>query len=63
MRYIYGMRARGFSPLCQPMVGLVEHWISPYEEYYDLLEYSRKLTREEELEYELDYLGEELCST
>ena len=59
MRYTYGMRARGFSPLCQPKEGLVEHWDSPYHEYYDLLEYNRKLTPEEEREYELDYLGEE----
>lgn len=61
-RYVYGMRARGFSPLCQPMNGLVEHWESRYEEYYDLLAYNRKLTRNEELDYELDYLGEEECS-
>ena len=64
-RYTYGMRARGFSPLCQPLNGLMEHWVSPSEEYYDLLEYNRRLTPEEEREYELDYLGEEeiACST
>ena len=58
-RYVYGMRLRGFAPMCQPKEGFVEHWDSPFKEYYDLLEYNRKLTHQEELDYELDYLGEE----
>ena len=64
MRYIYGMRARGYAPLAQPKEGLMEHWASAYEEYYDLLEYNRRLTEEEERKYQLDYLGEEeVCNT
>lgn len=60
MAYIYGMRLRGFAPLCQPKEGLIERMDSPSKKYYDLLKYNRKLTEQEQWEYELDYLGEEL---
>ena len=55
--YLYGMRLRGFSPGCQPMEGLVERRDDPTELYHDLLVYDRKLTEDEERQYELDYLG------
>lgn len=54
----YGMRLRGFAPLCQPKEGL--HYImdDPSGRYYDILVYDRKLTDKELSDYELDYLGE-----
>lgn len=53
----YGMRMRGFSLGCQPMSGLVD-WMDDGEGYHSILWYSRKLTKEEVEQYELDYLGE-----
>ena len=55
--YLYGMRLRGFSPGCQPGEGLAERRDDPTELYHDLLVYDRKLTEDEEKQYELDYLG------
>ena len=55
--YLYGMRLRGFSPGCQPREGPVERRDDPTELYHDLLVYDRKLTEDEEKQYELDYLG------
>lgn len=55
--YVYGMRLRGFAPGCQPMDGLVE-WKDEELGYHSVLWYSRKLTEEELVEYELAYLGE-----
>lgn len=57
MNYIYGMRLRGFAPLCQPKNGLVERRDS--NEYHDILVYNRELTAEELRAYELDYIGVE----
>lgn len=54
--YLYGMRARGFSPMCQPMYGFVERQDSNRDEYYDVLVYNRELSDEEIAEYELDRL-------
>ena len=59
MRYVYGMRLRGFSPGCQPMDGFVERRDDPDRVYHDILCYDRKLTQKEVVNYELDYLGEE----
>ena len=55
--YLYGMRLRGFSPGCQPREGLVERRDDPTELYHDLLVYDHKLSRGEELYYDLDYIG------
>lgn len=55
--YQYGMRLRGFSPSCQPGAGLVGRIDSPTDEYYDVLEYSRELSIQELLDYDLDYIG------
>ena len=57
MNYIYGMRLRGFAPLCQPKDGFVERRDS--NKYHDILVYNRRLTEEELRAYELDYIGEE----
>lgn len=54
----YGMRLRGFSIGCQPMMGFYEREDDSTGRYYDILVYTRKLTDEEVRDYELDYLGE-----
>ena len=59
MKYVYGMRLRGFSPLCQPMYGLVDVEIDRSGKYYNILIYSRELTEEEVRDYELDYIGQD----
>lgn len=51
--YWYGMRLRGFSPACQPK-GVKE--VREDRKYWNVIGYERKLTDEEEKEYELDYL-------
>jgi hypothetical protein len=57
--YKYGMRLRGFSIGCQPMVGFLYREDDTSGKYHDILVYERQL-REQELEdYELDYIGEE----
>ena len=56
--YKYGMRLRGFSPMCQPMAGLVSAEEGD-RNYYSYLYYERKLTDKEAEGYDLDYLGEE----
>lgn len=58
MLYIYGMRLRGFSPSCQPMEGLVDHFVDITFKYYDILVYNRKLSEDELDQYELDYIGD-----
>ena len=56
--YVYGMRLRGFAPLCQPMNGLIEAEYDESGEYYSLLTYNRKLTDKELTDYELSEVGE-----
>lgn len=56
-RYIYGMRLRGASPGAQPKEGLTEIQDGDGR-YYNILAYERKLTRQEQTDYELDYIGE-----
>ena len=58
MKYIYGMRMRGFSPLCQPMKGLVDVRFDESGKYYDILIYDRRLTPQELRDYELTEVGE-----
>lgn len=52
--YRYGMRLRGFAPMCQPMQGLLRREDDMDGEYYDILVYSRELTTDEIADYELD---------
>lgn len=54
----YGMRLRGFSIGCQPMKGFYERQDDDSRKYHDILIYERKLTDEELMDYELDFLGE-----
>ncbi len=56
--YKYGMRLRGFSPMCQPMAGLVSAEEGD-RKYYNYLYYERKLTDKEVRDYELDLIEEE----
>ena len=53
----YGMRLRGFSIGTQPKDGFVERLDIDDDDYYDILLYSRPLTKEETNAYDLDYLG------
>lgn len=62
MKFLYGMRLRGFSIGCQPMNGLIGREERPDIDtnlYYDIIAYDRELTEEECKEYELDYIGKE----
>lgn len=56
MKFIYGMRLRGFSIGCQPMNGLIDRKDDHSGKYYDLIVYDRKLTDQETKAYELDFL-------
>lgn len=56
--YKYGMRLRGFAPMCQPMPGLAVAEDGD-NKYYNYLYYERKLTNKEVEDYELDFIGEE----
>lgn len=57
MEYRYGMRLRGYAPLCQPKEGLLRREDDASGEYYDILVYDRQLTQDEIRNYELDDLG------
>ena len=59
-KYVYGMRNRGFSPGAQPKEGLVDAETDPFDEYWNILVYNRRLTDKECKDYELDRLGQRL---
>jgi len=52
----YGMRLRGFAPLCQPLEGLSSIEAGDGK-YYNILVYKRMLTAKEMKQYELDDLN------
>lgn len=56
-RYRYGMRLRGFSPMCQPMDGYIDREDDPNRKYHDIIIYDRPLTKKELEDYELDNLN------
>lgn len=56
--YKYGMRLRGFSTLCPPLIGLIRREDDPTGKYHDILIYARPLNDHEQDVFELDYLGE-----
>jgi hypothetical protein len=58
MYYAYGMKARGFSLGCQPMIGLVKIMDDKTGFFFDVLFYENKLSDEQVRDYELHYLGE-----
>lgn len=55
MFYFYGMRLRGFSIGTQPN-GVIQRLDDETGKYHDIIVYERKLTPEQEKEYELDYI-------
>jgi hypothetical protein len=57
MRYVYGMRERGYGEGNQPIEGFVEKMEDPTEAFWDLLIYERELSEKEIKEYDLRYLG------
>lgn len=59
MIFRYGMRLRGFSIGCQPMMGLDHAEDDPTGRYHSILFYRRELTAAEINDYELDYIGKE----
>ena len=58
MKFLYGMRLRGFSPGCQPMNGLIGRGEDVTGKYYDVLMYDRELTQDEVNDYELERIEE-----
>ena len=59
MRYVYGMRLRGFSLGCQPKQGFVGRRDDPSGRYHDIIVYNRQLEPQDEFSYDLDYLYKE----
>ena len=53
----YGMRLRGFAPMCQPKEGLIGREDDATGKYYDILLYDRVLGPKEVEDYELDILS------
>lgn len=51
--YRYGMRLRGFAPLCQPK-GVIAREDDLSGRYHDILVYDRQLTEKELDDFELD---------
>ena len=57
VKFIYGMRLRGFSTGCQPMEGLIGKEDLTDPRFWDTISYNRKLTDEEIKHYSLSYIG------
>ena len=57
--YYYGMRLRPFSIGCQPLKGIVEAREDKSGKYWNILKYSRELSKTEVEDYELDFLGKD----
>ena len=55
--YLYGMRLRGYAPMCQPKG--VKECREGFGRYHNVLVYDRILTGREMSDYELDFLGME----
>ena len=56
LQFLYGMKYRGFSPMCQPMDGLYEAR-GETSKYHNVLVYNRRLTDKEVRDYELEFVG------
>lgn len=54
----YGMRLRGFAPMCQPKEGFIRREDDPSGRYYDILVYDRELTEKEIRNYELTSISD-----
>lgn len=57
MTYRYGMRLRGYAPMCQPK-GVIRREDDATGRYHDILVYDRELTDKELRDYELDAIPE-----
>lgn len=57
MKYLYGMKRRGFSLGCQPKQGFIERMDDKSGKYFDIISYNRELTDEEIKRYELEYIN------
>lgn len=55
--YKYGMRLRGFAPMCQPKEGFLRREDDNMGDYYDIIVYDRRLTERDLHDYELDDLN------
>ena len=55
IKYLYGMRLRGFSIGCQPKEGFEE--VRDDATYWNVVVYNRELTQKEVNDYELDFIG------
>ena len=56
IRFMYGMKSRGFSIGCQPKEGFLGRLDDPKGKYYDILVYDRRLDDEEVSEFELEFI-------
>lgn len=56
MMYKYGMRLRGFAPMCQPMEGLKDWQDDASGRYWSVLWYDHKLTEKECFDYDLEFI-------
>ena len=54
VEYKYGMRLRGFAPLCQPKYGFLRREDSSDDRYWDIIVYNRELDEDEMKHYDLD---------
>lgn len=57
VKFVYGMRLRGFSIGCQPKDGFIERRDDETGQYYDILVYDRPLTEKEKDDFDLDELS------
>jgi len=51
--YRYGMRLRGYAPMCQPK-GVIRREDDPTGKYWDIIVYDRELSESETRSYDLD---------
>ena len=57
--YYYGMKRRGFSPMCQPEDGLIKRQDDWTGKYWDILVYDHQLSRGDCDHYDLEFIGME----
>lgn len=56
IRFLYGMKSRGFSIGCQPKDGFIERLEDPSGKYHDVLVYDRRLDDDEVSDFELEFI-------
>ena len=55
--YKYGMRLRGMSPGAQPKEGFYDWQEDHTGTFYNIILYTRELSRDEIIKYDLSYIG------